>query len=136
MYKQPEAPHDGAAFDAALAKLRTQHATLRSVATLTIRERLSTDAVLSLADAVKVHELNEAVLFETPFLTRMPRLVRATAERLQRCSSEYTSNNHGLASHTASAARFVDALLTHIAAEEAWLRRESAHRTEHRLTIA
>jgi len=136
MYERPEAPHDGAAFDAAIAMVRAQHATLRSVAILTTRAGLSTDAVLSLADAVKVHEMDEAVVFETPFVTRTPRLVTTTAERVQRYCSDYTTGRHVLPSRTASAARFVDALLVHIAAEEAWLERECAHRREHMLTIA
>ena len=136
MYPQNEAPHDGVAFDAALATVREQHAMLRSVATLTTREGLTTDAVLSLADAVKIHEMEEAVLFDSPFMTRTPKLVRSTAARLQRCASHYLTGGHGLASPDAAAARFVDALLAHIAAEEAWLSRESAHRREHNMTIA
>jgi len=136
MHEHADAPRDGAAFDAALAMTRAQHATLRSVAALTIREGLSTDRVLSLADSVKAHEQSEAVLFETPFMTRTPRLVRTSAERLKQCGADYTTGVHGLASNAASAARFIDALLAHIAAEEAWLSRESAHRKEHLLTIA
>jgi hypothetical protein len=131
-----EVPQDGVAIDEAIAQLRGQHATLRSVATLATREGLSTDTILSLADAVKVHELDEAVLFETPLLTGTPKLVRTTAERVRRHCSDYTAGGHGMVSREASAARFVDALLAHIAAEEAWLERECEHRREHMMTIA
>lgn len=136
MHASSATPHDRAAFDAALAVLLAQHATLRAVASLTSREKFAADGVLSLADAVKAHEMNESVLFETPFLTSTPELVRTTSKRLERRCSEYTTSSHGLASHTAAAARFVDALLAHLAAEEAWLKRESEHQKEHMLTIA
>jgi hypothetical protein len=132
----PETPHERTTFDAALGSLLAQHATLRAVATLTSREGFTTDAVLSLADAIKVHETNESVLFETPFLTRTPKLVRTTPERLQRFCAEYTTGSHGFLSGTVAAERFVDALLSHLVAEEAWLKREDEHRKEHMLTIA
>lgn len=132
----PETPHDRAAFDAALAAVLAQHATLRAIASLTDREKFAADAVLSLADAVKAHEKHESVLFETPFLTNTPMLVRTTARRVERCCSEYATSRHGLTSPTAAAARFVDALLAHLAAEEAWLKHESEHRKAHMLTIA
>lgn len=129
-------PTDRAAFDGALVAIRADHATLRHLAIAASRKpAFSADDALSLADAMTTHENAEAQLFALPFVTRPPQTVTATAARAHRRCIEYTSGNFHLPDAGAAAALFVDALLAHLAAEEAWLAHEQEHQHE-RLSIA
>lgn len=129
-------PNDRASFGQALATVRAEHALLRHLAKNVIeRSGYSADESLSLAEAAKRHERNEAMLFSLPFLSRPSDAVTGTALRSQRRCEEYVSGNFDLPSAGSAAALFVEALLLHIAAEEAWLDREDRSQRE-RLKIA
>ncbi len=129
-------PTDRASFNRAMTDIRSEHATLRRLAAATTRpSRFSADAAMSLADAMTAHENTEARLFALPFLTRPPKTVTATAARAHQRCHEYTSGNFRLPDPHTAAALFVEALLAHLAAEEAWLAHEEEHQNE-RLSIA
>lgn len=129
-------PTDRASFDKAMAAILSDHATLRHLAVAASkRSGFSADDALSLADAMAAHESAEARLFDLPFLTRTPESVTATATRAHQLCLDYTSGNFRLPDPSAAAALFVDALLAHLAAEEAWLAHEREHQNE-RLSIA
>lgn len=129
-------PADRAAFDAAMAAIRSDHATMRRLAIAASRKPgFAADEAMSLADAMAVHERAEAQLFALPFVSHPPETVATTAARAQRRCKEYTSGNFHLPDAGAAAALFVDALLAHLAAEEAWLAHEKEHQHE-RLSIA
>ena len=109
----------------------SDHAILRHLAIAAIkRTGYSADNVMSLVDAVTAHERAEASLFAHPFLTRPPKTVMSTAARARRRGLEYTSGNTRLPEPSAAAALFVEALLAHLAAEEAWLEQEQQHQNE------
>lgn len=131
-------PGDRASFDEALAAIDADHAMLRHLATVAASERsdFSADDVLSLAEATARHENVEDRLFALPFLTRPTEIVVSTAARARQRRIEYTSGDFHLPDPRAAAALFVDALLAHLAAEEAWLAREKEHQDERMLTIA
>lgn len=129
-------PTDRASFNVAMAAILSDHATLRRLAdSASKRSGYSTDDAMSLADAMAAHESAEARLFALPFLTRPPEAVTATAARAHQRCREYTSGNFSFPDASAAAAVFVDALLTHLAAEEAWLADEKEYQHE-RLGIA
>jgi hypothetical protein len=124
-------PTDRASFDGAMAAVLSEHATLRRLAVaVSKRPGFRSDDAMSLADAVTSHESTEARLFALPFLTRPPKSVTATAAQARRRCLDYTSGNFSLPDPSAAAALFVDALLAHLAAEEAWLAHEKEHHHE------
>jgi hypothetical protein len=124
-------------FTGVLNAVLADHAVLRHLAIAAIeRPGCSTDNVLSLADAMNAHETAEARLFAHPFLSRPPRTVASTAARARRRCLEYTSGDCRLPDPGAVAALFVDALLAHLAAEEAWLEHEQEHQNERLLISA
>lgn len=123
-------PNDRAAFNAALAEIHHDHAAMRDLAEMAIRSGFPTDETLSLAEMVTAHERAEARLFALPFVTRPPESVTASAARAQRHCMEYTTGNYHLPDRSAAAALFVENLLAHIAAEDAWLAREDEHQKE------
>ena len=129
-------PADRAAFNSAMAAVLAEHATLRRLAGIaTRRAHFCADDAMSLADAMDAHESTEARLFALPFVTRPPESVITTAVRARQRCHEYTSGNYRLPESSAAAALFIDALLAHLAAEEAWLAHEDEHQNE-RLRIA
>jgi hypothetical protein len=129
-------PTDRASFNGAMTAVLSDHATLRRLAVAASkRSGFSTDDAMSLAEAMAAHESAEARLFALPFLTRPPETVTSTAARARRRCLEYTSGNFYLPDPSAGAALFVDALVAHLAAEEAWLAHEKEHQNE-RLLIA
>jgi hypothetical protein len=123
-------------FDSALVAVLSEHSTLRQLATVitTTRSGFSTDHVLSLADALFAHESIEAHLFALPLITHPPVTVTSTSMRASQLGHEYTSGNYRLPDPRAAAARFVDALLIHLAVEEAWLSREQKYQAQRVLT--
>jgi hypothetical protein len=124
-------PTERASFNQAISAIREEHAVLRHLAeNVTERSVFSTDDTLSLAEAVKNHERNEAALFALPFLSRPPEIVTATAARSQRRCEEFISGSSTLPNSSTAAALFVEALLSHIVAEEAWLAREDRYQKE------
>jgi hypothetical protein len=128
---QTQTPTDRASFNNALAAIHADHATLRRLATCATRQpELSTDAILSLVDAMAAHEQTEASLFSLPFLTRTPETVTSSAARARRRCLEYTSGNFDLPDSTTASALLVEALLLHLAAEEGWLAHEMAEKNE------
>ncbi|OHC71108.1 MAG: hypothetical protein A2045_09670 [Rhodocyclales bacterium GWA2_65_20] len=129
-------PTDRASFNRAMADVLSEHATLRRLAVIASRRScFCADDAMSLADAMAAHESAEARLFALPFLTRPPESVTATAARASRRCIEYTSGNFRLPDPSAAAALFIEALLAHIAAEEAWLAHEEQYQNE-RLRIS
>jgi hypothetical protein len=58
-----------------------------------------------------------------------------TADRAHQRCKEFTTGTYRLPDARAAAALFVDALLSHLAAEEAWLRHEDEHQKERLSTI-
>lgn len=126
MTPSPPIPTDRPSFDSAITAILSEHRTLRRLATIVSKQpSFSSDNTLSLADALTLHESTEARLFALPFLTRPPKSVTATgAQARQRCL-DYTSANSRVPDPRAASALFIDALLTHLAAEEVWLARES-----------
>jgi len=130
-------PNDRASFRKAITEVRAEHAVLRHLAeAVSERSVLSTDDVLSLAEAVKNHERSEAILFSLPFLSRPPEAVTKTAAKSQERCEEYLSGRFSRVEAATAASRFVDALLAHIAAEENWLDREDEHQKERLRTAA
>lgn len=124
-------PNDRASFNAAMTTILAEHATLRRLAAVVAeRPAYSADAAMSLADAVSAHESAEARLFDLPFLTRTPESVISTAERVRRRRAEYTSGDIRLPDPGMAAALFAEALLAHLAAEEAWLDQEAEHQRQ------
>lgn len=131
MASQFPTPTDRASFDGALSAVLADHAMLRRLAESVARPSgFSADATLSLA----AHEAAEAALFALPFLTRTPAEVTSSAARARRRCKEYTAGNFGLPNPGATAALFVDALLAHLDAEEAWLAHERELRHERLMT--
>jgi hypothetical protein len=126
-------PTDRPSFTAALADVLADHATMRRLASNATRypEAISIDAMMSIADIMATHELFEARLFATPFLTHTPESVLSTTTQVRMHCRDFLTGNHHLSGTNAAAALFVEALLAHIAAEEAWLAREQQYRTEH-----
>ncbi|HTY02942.1 MAG TPA: hypothetical protein VMC81_04350 [Rhodocyclaceae bacterium] len=130
-------PRDRAAFDDALAKVRGDHATLRSLAVAAFRDsHYGADATMSLAAAMMSHENAEVQLFDLPFVSRPPDSVISTAKRARLRCEEYTSGTYRLPDAHAAAGLFVDALLLHLAVEDAWLAKEDEHQRERLRTIA
>jgi len=125
-------PTDRASFDNAINAILDEHNTLRRLA-LSVSQRpgFSSDDAMSLADAMTAHEETEARLFAMPFVTRPPESVISTGARARRRCQEFTSGDSNLPDPSAAAALFVDALLTHLATEEAWLARERKLQIEH-----
>lgn len=129
-------PSDRPSFNLAMAEVLHDHATLRHLAEVADREPdLCTDIALSMADVMISHERAEARLFELPFVTLTPETVTSTAARARRCCIEYTSGDCNLPGSKLAANRFFDALMAHMAAEEAWFEVEKEHQKE-RLHIA
>jgi hypothetical protein len=123
-------PADRTSFNAALAVLHAEHATMRHLAACALRgPGFSTDDTLSLADAMLAHERTEAGLFALPFLTRTPPAVTASAARARQRCQEYLSGDFRLPEADA-AGLFVEALLAHLTAEETWLAEEKAAKNE------
>lgn len=129
-------PNDRASFNSALSAILAEHVTLRHLAAaVATRSSHSADDAMSLADAMAAHERSEAVLFDLPFVTRPPKAVITTgASAGQRCR-EFTSGKFRSQDASLAATKFVEALLAHLDAEEAWLAEEEAHQHE-RLSIA
>lgn len=135
MASQFPPPTDRASFNDALSAVLADHAMLRRLAESAARRSgFSADATLSLADALAAHEEAEAALYALPFLTRTPAEVTSSAARAHRRCKEYTAGNFGLPNPGATAALFVDALLAHLEAEEAWLAHEKELRHERLMT--
>lgn len=136
MIANTPSPTNRAEFDSAMAAILAEHATLKRLAAVASRHPgTSADDALSLADAMSSHENTEARLFALPFLTRPPASVTATGMRARQRCLDYTSGNYSLPDPGAAAALFVDALLAHLAAEEAWFAHEKEYQHE-RLGIA
>lgn len=124
-------PDGRSPFTGIMTAVLSDHAILRHLAVAAAnRPGFSADNVMSLADAVTAHESAEARLFAHPFLSRPPNTVASTAARARRRRLEFTSGNSHLPDPSAAAALFVDALLAHLAAEEAWLELEQEHQNE------
>lgn len=125
-------PNDRASFDHAMAEVLADHATLRRLVTAATRQpaAISADDMMSIAEIMNTHELVEARLFALPFVTRTPEAVLSTATRARRRCLEYTSGSYRLPDANAAAALFVEALLAHLSAEEAWFAEERAHQSE------
>jgi hypothetical protein len=118
-------------FRGLLDSVLADHAILRHLAVASINPRgFTADNMMSLADAMSAHESAETRLFAHPFLSRQPKTVASTGARARRRCLEYTSGNSHLPDPSAAAALFVDALLAHLAAEEAWLKQEQEHQNE------
>lgn len=126
-------PTDRPSFNAALADVLADHATMRRLATTATQnpKAISADAMMSIADIMAAHELVEARLFATPFLTRTPESVLSTTTQVRMRCRDFLTGNHRLPDTNTSAALFVEALLAHIAAEEAWFAREQQYRKDH-----
>jgi hypothetical protein len=119
------APTDRASFIRAMADVRADHAALRRLAaSLSMWPALSSDNAMSLVDAMIAHENAEARLFSLPLLTRPPAAVATTAARARRRCIEYSSGSLRVPDPKAAAAIVVDALLIHLAVEDAWLAHE------------
>ena len=130
-------PADRAAFEEALGAVRADHAVLRDLAVAAARRSgFSTDDTMSLADAMLAHESAEARLFALPFVANPSDTVVSTAARARQRCLEYTNGTYRLPDAQAAAALFIDALLTHLAVEDAWLEREDAHQQERLRTIS
>lgn len=125
-------PSDRPAFDRAMAEVLHDHATLRHLANIADNEPgLCTDIALSMADAMIDHERAEARLFDLPFVTLEPNTVASTAARARRRCIEYITGDYILPSSSLAATEFIDALMAHLAAEEAWFDREQERRKEY-----
>jgi len=128
--------NDRTAFDEAMMSVRADHATLRTLAlAVTKNPGFSTDDALSLMSAMESHERSEVRLFALPFMDPPPASVTSTAARAQRRAAEFNSGTPQLPDPKAAAALFVDALLTHLAVEDAWLAQEG-QQLEERLRTA
>lgn len=131
MIANSPSPTDRASFNRAMSDVRTDHATLRRLAVaLSKGPGNATDNALSLVDAMIAHESAEASLFALPFLTRPPATVVSTGVRARRRCVEYRSGTVRLPDPGAAAALLVEALLTHLAAEDAWLAHEEEQHHE------
>jgi hypothetical protein len=129
-------PSDRPSFNLAMAEVLHDHATLRHLADIALREPdLCTDIALSMADAMISHERTEARLFELPFVTLTPEKVKSTAAMARRHCIEYTSGDFTLLGSKFAAAQFIDSLMAHLAAEEVWFEVENKHQRD-RLHIA
>jgi hypothetical protein len=129
-------PDDRASFNEAMTGILSDHAMLRHLAAATTAHHgTSTDEAMSLAAAMETHEKTEARLFALPFVTRPPEIVTTTAARAHQRCMEFTTGTYHLPDARAAAALFVDALLAHLAAEEAWLRHEDEHQKDRLNTI-
>lgn len=129
-------PSDRASFNEALAGILSDHAILRRLAAATTAHHGdSTDEAMSLAEAMETHERTEARLFALPFVTRPPEIVMSTAARAHQRCMEFARGTYHLPDTRAAVALFVDALLAHLAAEEAWLKEEDEHQKDRLTTI-
>jgi hypothetical protein len=129
-------PNDRASLDEAMAGILSDHAMLRRLAAATTSHHgISTGEAMILAEAMEAHEKTEAQLFALPFITRPPKIVIATAALAHQRCLEFTSVTYKLPDARAAAALFVDALLAHLAAEEAWLRHEDDHQKDRLDTV-
>lgn len=127
--------NDRVSFDSAMAAVLSEHTTLRHLAVAASRRTgSSADDTMSLVAAMTSHEVAEARLFALPFLTRTPKTVTTTAARARRRCTEYVSGEFHLPDPGAASGLFVDALLAHLAAEEAWLAHEKEQKHERLLT--
>lgn len=132
MINDTPTPSDRSSFNHAMAEVLHGHATLRQLAKVADRvPDLRTDIALSMADVMISHERTEARLFALPFMTITPITVTSTAARARRRCIEYTSGDYILPSSNFAAAQFIDALMAHLAAEEAWFDHEMEHRKEY-----
>jgi hypothetical protein len=128
---------DRAAFDNAMGAIRAEHAVMRDLATFASqRPAFWADYTMSLADTMLAHESAEARLFDLPFVSRPPDSIASTAERARQRCIEYTSGSFHVPDAHAAAALFIDALLTHLAVEDAWLNKEDEHQKDRLRTIA
>jgi hypothetical protein len=128
-------PNDRASFNEALAGILSDHETLRRLAAATSSHQGNvTDEAMSLVEALDTHERTEARLFALPLITRPPEIVISTAARAHQRSMEFATGTYHLPDTRAAVASFVDALLAHLAAEEAWLTHED-ERQKKRLSI-
>ena len=129
-------PNDRASFSEAMAGILSDHAMLRRLAAATASHHGdSTDEAMSLAEAMETHERTEARLFALPFVTRPPEIVIATAARAHQRCMEFARGTYHLPDTRAAVAWFVDALLAHLAAEEAWLKQEDEYQKDRLNTI-
>lgn len=130
-------PADREAFNKAMAAIRADHDMLRSLATTaTSKGTVSADDAMSLVEAMNTHESAERRLFDLPFVSHPPASVMSTAERARLRGSEYRSGTYHLPDARAAAALFIDALLAHLAVEDAWLDEEDQHQQDRLRTIA
>ena len=136
MIADTASPSDRASFNGAITAILSDHATLRHLAAGASKRGFSTDDAMSLAEAMATHERTEARLFALPFLTHPPETVTVTAARARQRCLEYTAGNFRPPDASAAAALFVDALLTHLVAEEDWLAQEEEHEKERLRIIA
>jgi hypothetical protein len=128
-------PKDRASFESAMADIFAEHSAMRHLAECAARDTgYSADDMMSLADAMIAHEHSEARLFSLPFLTRSPDEVGITGARARRHCMEYVSGDYSPPDGDAAAARFIEALLAHLSAEEAWLTHERELKHERMLT--
>lgn len=124
-------PKDRVEFNSAMADIFAEHSAMRHLADCAARDAgYSADDMMSLADAMVAHERTEARLFALPFLARSPEEVGLTAAKARRRCIEYTSGDYRPLDSNAAAARFIEALLTHLSAEEAWLTHEKQLKNE------
>lgn len=131
MLTQTPSPTDRASFNDALHAIQADHATMRHLADIAVSQpELCADVTLSLMDAMAAHEKTEAGLFPLPFLTRTPEAVVASALRARRRCEDYTSGDFRRRNANSVAALFVEALLDHLDAEEAWLADEWNQKNE------
>ncbi|MEW6163494.1 MAG: hypothetical protein AB1642_00385 [Pseudomonadota bacterium] len=123
-------PADRTAFNGAMDAIRADHATLRHLAATASSAGFPADDILSLADAMAAHERAEIDLLALPFIARAPETVVSTAARANKRCLEYVTGNSDLPESSAAAALFVEALLAHLTAEEAWLDHERELKNE------
>jgi hypothetical protein len=131
MIATPATPKDRPSFNTALAAIHAEHAAMRRLADVASSQpELCADVALSLADAMAAHEQSEAGLFPLPFLTRTPEAVVSSAIRARRHCEDYTGGDFRRRDPHAVAAQFIEALLAHLDAEDAWLADEKARKNE------
>lgn len=124
-------PQDRVSFNNALATIHAEHAAMRRLADVASSQpELCADVTLSLADALAAHERSEAGLFPLPFLTRTPEAVISSAVRARRHCEDYTGGDFRRRDPNVVAAQFIEALLAHLDAEDAWLAEEKAQKNE------
>lgn len=125
-------PSDRLSFNRAMAEVLHDHATLRHLAKIAYSEPgLCADIALSMADVMINHERTEAHLFDLPFVTLEPNTVVSTAARARRRCIEYITGDYILPNSNLAATGFIDALMAHLAAEEAWFDHEQERRKEY-----